>query len=1368
MELWVSILLILISFVIFGGDVTLVFHQRRHYQKNVTKIILVLIALVASTLAWASIIFFKGSYGPLSETIVVNGVSQTVVTTTTMPNFFSGLFTALGDAVKMFALSISNSDFPAYFINQLYSVSGEWVLFIGVFVDELVAFLFISYAIVTIAFQVASSIRKNHKAYRRAYDKNDRYIDYIFTDLTYGELEDFLEYSHAKNNQVVVVLSPVSQLTQAGTEMKSALLTGHYQVSVGPARQEYLAWLSRRCNAKKKIRFYACYQKDIDAIKFADAALAYCKTLKAKGPKGATAIRNLCFYIYHQDPDFEKKYNYGKDSNGLISFFSEYEWAATKFVFQEPLSRLYQVNFLDPRLSNSELQSAKNFHVELLGFGGINQAMIRKMIPAYVTPGDAQLKVKYHVVHRNGSSEGGDASLSSVLARFQATTNKEGFLPPMPLPPCTEEFRDLTDEAELTQYVRSLEDEVIGVGEQALIVIALGSSETNVAVATKIRDLLTKHDLEISDSTREKRLLRNSRYKSVVIAPYVKERALFAPDFSAMPQDIETFRSGDPKAITLAIENHRLYVFEPKANLYNCDATLPKGIKDSVESGSDLRSFSKHNERRWTEKDFKDYRYWVYCHDSVPVVAFGRGGYFVDDTERRLVSLAKRASAIYFYEEPEAKEPIQPSFLFLGADEVEKEWAGAALASDRPSNFAHVTLLPEKLAMFGYKIERVPTRDHRGGNQAVIDQMNLETIKALLDIQKKMKEPSPYKDSAKSLKEALLLEIKDLPIKLDTEKGPFTKGGETARDYLIQRLLLEVNELVCGCLSKQEQATLEKSKLSFGDPRYPNWDLIKKKIDPKQKEIRNYLTAIFRIIYLVPTSMYASVLANLEHNRWYYSQADGRVVPMPINKFKIAAMKEIRPPFEKTSLKDVHECETNNEGLTTLRGDLLLNLAYSPLNFSSTLIGKKPEDVQSDPAFTAYKKAIIKKFKKIYDLTYWYDIFTIEKLSAMLGSVEGMNSKKIEFPPNASPRQIAEAMAAAGAHFDFALTPIGGEYPESYFTQLAIAPLLQESTKEIALPFAKDCLFVGGGLFLPSYFPCAFAYQRPYGQELVLNVYAKKGRQICGSLFAPLEKNKAVKDFIGFHEFDFDALTPSSVSVPPNLVVADQTLEDSLADALELRKRGFTFKAIYLSCLDKDREDVVARLAQDDVKDLPWVVLSPSSFDWVNDPQGKLAGLFEVATNCLSFREEEVKKAKPVLPSQKLKPGTNLLDWHNLGPALSPLLYGEEGKKALTVPSTFEPDKFYTFLTSHYEKNEEDPLYVLAKYEHELWMVRTLFFSPVLDSKQADFVPLEELIKNRNREPEKFQDDRAVSDFFVPFFSLPKNVISTKAGEDKK
>jgi hypothetical protein len=681
-----------------------------------------------------------------------------------------------------------------------------------------------------------------------------------------------------------------------------------------------------------------------------------------------------------------------------------------------------------------------------------------------------------------------------------------------------------------------------------------------------------------------------------------------------------------------------------------------------------------------------------------------------------------------------------------------------------------VTLLPEKLAMFGYKIERVPTLNKKKTNAATIDQMNLETIAALVNIQSLMEEQTAFEAPATTLKQALYAQAEDLELKLEDSSNPISQlSDEETRDYLATAMLLKVNDIVCHALSEEEMSTLQASKLTFGDSRYPHWDQIKAKIDQKQDEIRRYLTAAFRILYLVPNRPYQNLLANLEHNRWYFSQADGRVVPMPIQKFSIPTMKEPRAPFEKSFLKDVHECETNNEGLQILRGDLLMNLAYTPSNFNPTLDNEERKKAVLDGlAFQTSYGDLKKQIRKIYDLTYWFDIFTIDKLSAMLASFEGAKGQKVTLPANASPRQIYDGMKAAGVHFDFALIPLAKEYPESYFTQLAIAPLLQESSKEIALPFAKDCLFVGGGLFLPSYFPCAFAYQRPYGQELVLNVYAKKGRQICGSLFAPLEKNKAVKDFIGFHEFDFDALTPSSVSVPPNLVVADQTLEDSLADALELRKRGFTFKAIYLSCLDKDRKDVMARLAQDDVKGLPWVVLSPSSFDWVNDPQGKLAGLFEVATNCLSFREEEVKKAKPVLPSQKLKPGTNLLDWHNLGPALSPLLYGEEGKKALTVPSTFEPDKFYTFLTSHYEKNEEDPLYVLAKYEHELWMVRTLFFSPVLDSKQADFVPLEELIKNRNREPEKFQDDRAVSDFFVPFFSLPKNVISTKAGEDKK
>ena len=1045
-----ALIAVVISTIILVLDAWLLIYVRHHYKYLLSKVSVIAIAFLACFIAWLGIIFNPQFYGTFnSGEICSSSGCQNIITTTEVPEFVNGIFICISNTIKMFALSISEGDFPSYFI-ATFSGSNYSAIKALVFIDEAFAFLFISYVIITVAVRSLVGKLLNFNNYFKGLGQN-RYVNYIFTDLPYPELNDFISYCQGKHDKVIVVLTQTSQLTQEGTELKSALLAKFIQVKIGTITGQFFGTLIFWHPRSTKIRIYGCFKSDNTSLLFADEALRYCRACSNKKP------RSIAFYVNHQDPDLEKKYNYGSDSHGLIRFFSEYEWTATKFVFQEPLNRLYASKYLNPYVSKGEIDNDLPYQVELIGFGGINKAILKRMISAYVTPTDNQDKIIYHIVSLD--KEKADVSFLAGFPAIEdnAYRDKEKYLPQADRLCLSADCMDLTDEDQLKKYAQNIQNSIIERGRQVLIVVAAGSSETNILIATKLRDLFKKWDFikrrtttTGSNKQDEHYLMRGQNFKSVIIAPYIKERRIFSPDFAAFEDEYQLVfnETNNIKEIEKAIEKHRLYVFEPKTNFVTSGFTLPKKVFHSMESNpnkelnhtaekQNTTQQSSENKtdqgHKWVENDFKDFRHFVYRYETVPIIAFGRGGYFVDDYEDHLLQLAKRANLIYscsFYKKKEENDyhlemdRVGP-FGFFQTDSIDKEWAGISLPTDRASNFSHVAHLPEQLAVFGYRIEVAPIPNKL--NQKYCRQVTINTLKALLDIKRKLS-PNVANDGPKEIAgDSDLVSYPSKSVKQSSSKSsPYlVKNNDEKVSQLTEDeyLVLIRNELLKAWPQKDKKCDGEG--FDFGNPNYSN--KIKKAIDSSYDKLSADLHELYNATYCYIKRPYQERLANLEHNRWYNFQAGEKVIPMPVDLFDIHRMKNVTMPITKSYLKDIHFCMTTNSGLRELRGILLTNILYDPKLISY------PDQKSFDEEF------MNKQMKSIYETTFWFDVFTINHLSAMLAYTNGKGkdiedimkelNEETNIPEDKDIEEMLKEFEKKDIVFDFALTKLPPNTP---------------------------------------------------------------------------------------------------------------------------------------------------------------------------------------------------------------------------------------------------------------------------------------------------------------------------------------------------
>lgn len=409
-------------------------------------------------------------------------------------------------------------------------------------------------------------------------EKRPPYKTVVYTDMPYRDIEYFLR-SLKKDRQMIlhVVVPRSAEATGEGEELASILKLNEYAVY-----EDYLDDFSsfklhlRSGLVRGRINFYSLFKEDADNLRFANLALAYCDDLerKAKRKKLRLFLRRLGFkvkdarsivdrhlvrfYVSFQDEKFNAKVDFMKGSKGAIKLVNEYSWAATKFVYKNPLNRLLDFNL--PSDAAGDLaakrlrgEGVSDLHVYLLGFGHIGQALLDRMFPSYqfalpmgnkgqgslLPSGMPPQKVHYHVY-----DEEADEKLKEYLSRYpsfyEANYEEGGHYFERPFLdgekenlPFSPHRVKLDSEATYASMAKDIADalsskrdrEAGQLPNQAIAIVSLGSSEANVSAALSLRKAFRR-----AMAVKNRGFKEWGKRKALVIYPYVKETDAYRPD----------------------------------------------------------------------------------------------------------------------------------------------------------------------------------------------------------------------------------------------------------------------------------------------------------------------------------------------------------------------------------------------------------------------------------------------------------------------------------------------------------------------------------------------------------------------------------------------------------------------------------------------------------------------------------------------------------------------------------------------------------------------------------------------------------------------------------------------------------------------
>lgn len=381
----------------------------------------------------------------------------------------------------------------------------EWVRIcyeVMIYFLAVCTFLFLSFTIVRLVMKVLRAKISNTFWYGI---KHHRYV--IFTDYAASELISLIDGLKKGHNDVIVVISRTSQLTQEGTELASMLKASKVDVRTENFNSKYIHHFFPKYG---KLTIYSLFYNDIDNLQFAEATL---KILQ-NHPEMKKRVNQYSIFVSYQDIQFESKFNYEKSSNGIIRFFNEYNWAAIGFAFDNPITKLIDY---DPKDFKEGLSPSKNLdiNVNMFGFGAINQAILDRIVSTYQLDDENNL-ITYHAIDQNAEEvvkhyynnylaeilinhKGeylADSSEKSEAEKERITRQeKDKYLDIPEIMKLHKHTADLNNDGDLIDYVRN---EIIAKfsGENPqqnfINIIAAGTSVRNAEVALKLHDLLKK------------------------------------------------------------------------------------------------------------------------------------------------------------------------------------------------------------------------------------------------------------------------------------------------------------------------------------------------------------------------------------------------------------------------------------------------------------------------------------------------------------------------------------------------------------------------------------------------------------------------------------------------------------------------------------------------------------------------------------------------------------------------------------------------------------------------------------------------------------------------------------------------------------
>ena len=463
--------------------------------------------------------------------------------------WYSNLGNALSKSIKSYAMANGPE---ALFDASLYpsTVCYNMTLFLINYAAQISMFGIVSVAVITNLFKAYLRKRINFislffSIFKRRGESSYNYsINIVYTNLDYDSLAPFIENLKKDNKaQIKMVVLKTYAATQNGSELIERLKMEGYDTfteGLDPYAMSKLCGFGRNMT----INFYGMFYEDKDNLEFAKAGYSFLK----KHKKGIAMNNrgNVHFYVSYQDIEFSSKFSFVNDCKDAIKLVNEYDWVATKFVFQNPLTRLVKIN---PDNFQNELEKIDNIHFHFLGCGRVSSSLLDKIFSNYQLPANEE-KLTFNLVDKNAVD---DDFATNFLGKYQVFSSvyadKKKFLEQKNARSNFINYQiDVTNEDELNKYAKEIIDNLVKHKNEDdlskakhFIFISLGDEITNANVAMKLRrSIINFSELEGGVLSKE------SRYKSVIIYPYIKSNHFFK-------QNITNFESATGELLE---ENH--------------------------------------------------------------------------------------------------------------------------------------------------------------------------------------------------------------------------------------------------------------------------------------------------------------------------------------------------------------------------------------------------------------------------------------------------------------------------------------------------------------------------------------------------------------------------------------------------------------------------------------------------------------------------------------------------------------------------------------------------------------------------------------------------------------------------------------------
>ena len=722
-------------------------------------------------------------------------------------------------------------------------------------------------------------------------------MNILVTDLDYENIKPFLDnMMKNKRTKIKVIIPSGHYATQAGQELLEILrLNGidAYVESINKFVIKKFAYI--KIPYITNVNFYSMYFRDLDNLEFAGIAKQYLDTAFGKIKNRTNTIN---FYISYQDEEFAMNFELEKESLGAIQLVNEYDWVASKFVYENPLTRIADINCTD--LAN-ELKKAPKLHVHFFGFGMINKALLKRMFPNYQLPDDEN-QVTYHILDK---SAGTDKYNEAFLARYTAlnpmySNPESGFYPQYNF---NNWFKakdvDFESDEELLNYVKECMDAVKEDNNIInLIFIALGDMKLNVQVANKTRTFVKNVSHAYGDI-----LKKNSFTKSFIIYPYIKDNSFFkrsAKDDEDIYQalkgckddqiEAELNKLYDDSNYGKEFNGHLLYVFENKYRKETCiykPGILAPRMEKLIDRVCKMREIRKAQFKR----------------EDCPIVVIGRGGYISDPLRGMIYKIAKHAnnnySKIYDKEfiKKRKKKMRNKDKSILVFDAAEDKWYKANYPK-KQSNIGLALTFQMKLNIIGLEL--------KWDKDNVVGKYN------------KLKGPAKErfkKDNEKRYHGFFETIEKERfnPFGYVCEKNNFSEAG-------FKKILPSLSQEMQKRLANKE-LNVDVIKAEFIKEYEKPYQAYANNDESQNPKIINMVTDYFNLLYRSIDNDNLLALTEMEHRRWYVENARYGIVPYLPNDANFDYNMNTKSPDEAN-----HYCMTDGKGLILWAYDILRNL----------------------------------------------------------------------------------------------------------------------------------------------------------------------------------------------------------------------------------------------------------------------------------------------------------------------------------------------------------------------------------------------------------------------------------------------------------